>query len=278
MRSRVVVAAVVVAAIAALAGCSSVLGIDSDRHLVDAGADDASNGPSWSCLSGAVPTPPAMATVEFVIGDPSTAVNSSQPEGMPIPGLVVTACTRLDPDCSAPLATSVPTDATGQTKLVVPGGFDGYFETAASGSFLSAIYSHEPVEGSQLFQQSGMRSTLVMLAAMIVHVTLDPSAGTVIPYVLDCNSQRAASATIDVGALGPTEHFYYLNQSIPSTTATATDDTGGAFALNVPAGSITVKASNAAGQLVASTTTIVRAGRVTFVQLRPSQATYQGVN
>lgn len=256
----------------ALAGCSSVLGIDSDRHLV---VDGGSQGPNWDCLSAPLPTPPASATLYFVLGDPSTAVNGSQPEGTPIPGLVITACTRLDADCSSPFGRSAPTDASGRTTLVVPGGFDGYFETPASGMFLPAIYAHEPIQGTQVFDQSVMRSSLVALAAKITGVQLDPSAGTVIPYVLDCNSQSAAGVTFDAGTLGPSEHVFYLSQSIPSTSATETDATGGGFVLNVPPGSITVKATNSAGQVVASNTTFVRAGYTTFVQLRPSQATYK---
>jgi hypothetical protein len=248
-----------------------VLGIDSDRHLV---VDSGPEGPNWDCLGAPPPILPASATLYFVLGDPSTEVNCSQPQGTPIPGVAVTACTRLDADCSSPFAKSPPTDATGRTSLVVPGGFDGYFQAPANGTFLPAIYAHEPIQGTQVFDQSMMRTSLVSLAAKITGVQLDPSAGTVIPYVLDCHSQSAAGVTFDAGMLGPSERVFYLSQCIPSVSATETDSTGGGFILNVPAGSITIQATNSAGQLVASNTTFVRAGYTTFVQLRPNQATY----
>jgi hypothetical protein len=252
----------------AFTGCSSVLGIDSDRHLV---VDSGSGEGSWECLAAPLPTPPRSATLYLLMSDPSMSVNMSQPQGTPVPGLTVTACARLDAACSAPLVTSAPTDASGRATIMVPGGFDGYFQTLGNATYMPALYTHEPILGDQLLSQVVMRPNLLSLAAKIAGATLDPSEGSVIVYLLDCNSTRAAGATFDAG---PSVRLFYLNQSLPSPTATETDSTGSGFAPNVPAGVITVTATNAAGVLIASTTTFVRAGQVTFIELRPSQATY----
>jgi hypothetical protein len=113
---------------------------------------------------------------------------------------------------------------------------------------------------------------LVALAAELVEVTVEGDAGTVIPIVLDCNGVAAAGVRFNLSDLAPSEHFFYLNDSVPSHTATATDSTGGALLFNAPPGTITMTATTPGGQLIGSSTTEVRAGWATFVQFTPSQA------
>jgi hypothetical protein len=226
----------------------------------------------WGCLGAPAPAPPAMATLRFALGNAATGATGAMPDGQPAAGLVIRACRPLDFTCDEPLATSLPTDDAGQTTLIVPGGFDGYFEMPDAAGFVPAIYWHAPIQGSQLDDQAVLPPNLVALAAELVEVTVEGDAGTVIPIVLDCNGVAAAGVRFNLSDLAPSEHFFYLNDSVPSHTATATDSTGGALLFNAPPGTITMTATTPGGQLIGSSTTEVRAGWATFVQFTPSQA------
>lgn len=286
----------VIASCAALSGCSSVLGIDSDRYLIDAASDapsprDAPHDTTldahtvrdagadayapWACLATPPPTPPATATVVFVIGNPSAGTTAAMPTGPPVAGVVVRACRALDFECSNPLTTSAPTNDAGEATVILPGGFDGYFEVPDAAGFEPSIYWHEPVQASQSYEQTVLPPNVVALAASVVDVTLTPEAGIVVPTVLDCKSNAAAGVHFQVGGLVDGGQFFYLSDSVPSKTATATDPTGGGLLFNAPPGTITISATTPTGQLIASGTTQVRAGWLTFLELRPSQAMLQ---
>jgi len=260
------------------AGCSTVLGIDSNRHLAstaDAGEDaglDAGLG-GWWCENNPVPDAAAgPIQVELFVNDVSTASSQNSFAGNPVPGASVLVCSTLDLDCSKPIGPSFTSDEAGVALVSVPSGFSGYYELMASG-FTSAIASHTPQLGNELLQQGMVDVSLLAAGGGLAGVTADPNLPTAIVSVLDCNESPAPNMVFVIGAPGATEKLVYLANSLPSASATQTDSTGSAIIYNVPPGTLRITASFAAdNRTFRSISTLARTGWVTFVQIRLDQS------
>jgi hypothetical protein len=234
----------------------------------DGAADASSLPPDWRCLLEPVPpTPAGNVQLQLVFDDSSSA------PGSPIVGAEVHACAELDVDCTTPLG-SVTTGDAGIALLTVPGGFSGYYEVHAP-SFDPAVLSRMPQLSSESASQGMASVSLLSAGASLAGVTQDPSLSIAVVTIADCTATLAAGITIDVSAPGASERVVYLLNNLPSTSVTQTDVSGSALIFNVPPGTLVVSASFAAtNQPIRSVTTFARQGWVTFVQIRPDQATH----
>jgi hypothetical protein len=284
-------------AIAGVAGCAQVLGIESDRHLsaapdtgvaptTDAGSPeaappadvvtiDAAGLPSnFACLGDPVPpTPDGSVMVEFFLNNVSGA--SSSTTGTPVPGTLIHPCNKLDILCSSPFPGAT-TDDGGLALLSVPGGFDGYYEAISDAGYTPAVLSRTPALVDEYASQGVADISLLSAGAGLAGLQQDPSLSIAIVTVADCTSTPAENMVISVEEPGPNEQVVYLVNNLPNKGATKTDlASGSALIFNVPAGSLVVSASFATdgGLLMRQVTTIARQNWVTFVQLRPDQAT-----
>ena len=192
-----------------------------------------------------------------------------------IAGTQVEACNLLDVGCQYPLSPATANNS-GVALVTVPGGFSGYYEVNAS-SFTPTILSRPRQLSSEYAPQSLMTASLLQAAASFVGVTQDPNLGSAVVTVLDCTSTPAADITFTVPSPGPTETVVYLQDNLPTQGATATDlVSGSALIFNVPPGTLTVTASFAAtGQVIRTVSPVAREGWVTYVEIRPDQATHE---
>jgi hypothetical protein len=277
--------AIAAACAAALTGgCSAVLGIESDRHVVvkeeadsgpaltsDAGTDSGVP-PNWACIDDVAPTPAAgPVKLKLFVNDVSTAASSNNFSGTPIVAASIRACGTLDLVCASPLAIASSDDA-GIAVLTVPPQFRGYYELTANG-YTPSVISRPPQNLDEYSQQGVANITLLALGGQLAGVTPDPDLGIAIVSVIDCNNLPAANMVIDVGEQGPGEKLVYLDKTLPSSSAKATDSTGSAIIYNVPIRTITVSARFAdTGRVVRSISTLARSKWATYVQIRLDQA------
>ncbi len=267
-----------------MGGCTTVLGIESDRHVAasdrgDGGAvpvqDSGSNAttapPGWACIDDPAPTPsPNPVQVKFFINDVSTA-SSTDFSGKPIPFAALRACGTLDVTCANPLGSTTADDG-GTAVITVPSSFRGFYELTAPG-YSPGILARPPQIRDEATQQGVADLTLISLGGQLAGVTADPALGIAIVSVIDCELAPAPGMLIDVGDPAPTEKTIYFDKSLPSASAKMTDGTGSAIIFNVPVGTLALTARFAdGGRAVRSITTLARSKWVTFVQIRLDQA------
>ena len=230
--------------------------------------------PNWTCLQQPIPAAPAgTVEVEFVLTSGSGTAS--------IAGAQVEACNLLDVGCQYPLSPATANNG-GVALVTVPGGFSGYYEVNAvnASTFTPAILSRPRQLSSEYAPQSLVTASQLQSAASFVGVTQDPNLGSAVVTVLDCTSTPAAGINLVIGgATGEGEQIVYLENNVPSQVATQTDRvSGSALIFNVPSGTLTVTASFAAtGQAILTISPIAREGWVTYVEVRPDQATHQPI-
>jgi hypothetical protein len=233
---------------------------------------------NWSCLDGPIPAAPSgNVELELVLTNGNT-VTSSTPE-VPIAAAEVQACSPLDVSCAQPVSAATSDDA-GTALLSVPGGFPGYYQV--TGPDLTSALLARPKPYSSEYQVQGLHGLLQLSAgASFVGLTQASNLSIAIVTVLDCTSTLAAGIAISVAAPGPTEEVIYLKDDIPvmNTTQTQTDSvSGAAIVFNVPPGNLAVTASFAAtNEPIQTVSTVAREGWITYVEIRPDQATHQGL-
>jgi hypothetical protein len=279
----------------AAGGCSSLLGIDSDRYVVDAGDDmggeaapeeamalDGSDAPDapdatvepagFACLNDPLPTPaPGNVEIELLVEDVSSASAADSYAGAPVVGATATACSTLDLICAHPLATAT-TDDGGIATMSLQSGFDGYYQVQATG-YPPGVLARPPLLQSEQVQVGLISSTLLSLAPTLVGVNQDPNKTIAIATVYNCVRSTATGMTFAIGAPGPDEQLFYFQSSLPTAAATSTDSTGSAIIFNVPPGTISLTATlPGSTQTLRAVNAMTRVGWVLFVTIRPDQA------
>jgi hypothetical protein len=231
---------------------------------------------NWSCLDAPIPgVPSGNVELELFLNDSSNIVQGSS--GTPVAGAQVQACALLDTDCMTPVSDTTSDDA-GTALLSIPPVFIGYYQVTAP-DFTSAILAR-PKPYSNEYQAQGLTtSSLLSAGASLVGVTQASNLSIAIVTVLDCTSTPSAGIVVSVADPGANERAFYLESNVPTVSATQTDSvSGAALVFNVPPGNLTVTASFAAtSQAIQTVSTIARDGWITYVEIRPDQATHQGL-
>jgi hypothetical protein len=278
--------------LAALASCSEILGIDSNRSVPapdtgttsvpetgspDTGAPVEAEAGPWDCLNNPNQTFPAnaMTTVHLI------TTNSLQPiltaeavdggsalfpvQYTPLVGEQVRACPEIyDGTCSAgtPYATS---NEAGIADFSLLNSFGGYYQFNDPTLFTTAFFPSEMLAGDK---ETYISATLLPLAAtqelaaflngISLSYDADGGLGHILISIYDCFDHSAPGVVFTPSSVAPpaspyptlifyTEGTGGSSSEIPSTTATATDNSGTGGLLNVPKGAFTVKASLATG-------------------------------
>lgn len=271
-------------------GCANVLGIQSERYLVDAGGvvDAASKyPPGWECLA-EPPLAPDGGTVKlrYQLLNAATATSGAT-SGTPITGAPIHACATIDFSCANPLdATN--TDDAGNAIFVLPSGFNGFFEMPGAPSFDKSILFRPPQYVNQSQPQGLAPTSDITAAGAVSGVTQDPTLGFAIVSVSDCTGASAAGIAFDMGnassqcppgVMGCAQVVYLENQ-VPNTLATQTDSaTGSALVFNVPVAqngqveSLVVSASFASnGVFIQKITALGRVNWVSYILIEPDHA------
>jgi hypothetical protein len=303
---RVVAAIVVVIApiLVTFMGCADVLGIVNGRYV---GASDANesgsayvdDGGPWGCLGlpAQKPDPNAQITVNvFGYNAYAPVTYAGAVDGgsdlilttyTPITGVPIRYCQLIDPTCTASASPFQVSDDAGGVTFTLPGDFNGFFDLEPPGLIPEALYPGPLAVGQSVEEFFGPLESIMTasLTSMVLHVPValgvDSGLGQIFIGALDCNDHEAAgvvftlsnSQTSDASTL-----IFYNRNGVPSSVATATDDTqGGGGAINVPPGEETVTATLAASSSTLDAATsvtlgsagvVVRAGGIVFLFMR----------
>jgi hypothetical protein len=223
--------------------------------------------PTWSCLDGsnADETSSDAVHVTFTLVDLLSQ--------KPIPGVRLTLCAKLDADCVLPVGQvgQYVSDQAGQLDVVLPAGFDGYFQTSADGVVYPTLF-FPPKTRKQL--ASG---TLPMVPASFfgtmfsgLGATVSSDRTVLMTTALDCLGKPAPGMILASPATDDRSVTYVLHGGLPSRTATTTDGDGAGGFVNIKAGSAVVTSTIAATNRLAGTVAVqTRPGHLTMVLVMP---------
>lgn len=241
-----------------------------DASCVDQVCTIAAGGTMWGCLG----------NIEDVIPDPSRTIQVEVDLVFAVggaavgPQTVINVCDKLDVDCSdadSTLPRGLQPDGNGRLRVEVPEGFDGFFTLNGPDIIDSRFYVGEPLLGPPSIQALQVLSpedftTLATLAGDAP----DPTRGSSIVLVVDCNGDGAGGVTLNgANADASSVPFYLINQQpVPSATETDSDGFGGYF--NLPLGSAVVSATRASdGAFVGESSFQVAADTMSYVLVSP---------
>jgi hypothetical protein len=282
----------------ALASCSQILSIDSDRYVAaDSGEAStvvpppADDGGPWDCLGNPNETFPAnaMTTVQLVMTNSLMPILTAQTadggsaldpvQYTPLPGEQVRACPSLYSGTCAGGTTYQTTDDAGIATFSLLNSFDGFYQFNDPTLFTTTFFPSQMMSGDK---QELIPATILPLSATQelgallngIHLSYDTDGGLghILLTVTDCHDHGAPGVVFTPSGIASTSSGYNTlifytegtggqGSELPSTTATATDNTGTGGLLNVPAGAFTVKALLASdGRQVGSINVLVNPG------------------
>ncbi|HEU4406838.1 MAG TPA: hypothetical protein VFS43_16340 [Polyangiaceae bacterium] len=200
---------------------------------------------AWACVDAGPPAgePPPEITVGLRFVDLSG--------GMPLAGVSVTPCGRLDVTCAMALGSAVLSDASGRAELRVPTapampgepGFSGYFLVSAEGRESVLLSFHPPLiadrEETTPLSAAGQFAELAGFSGL----TLDPGRGNAVLLSANCNGEPGAEVIFQIEDGDELSAIYYSVDGAPSRASDETDALGTAFAINLPPGYVALNAS-----------------------------------
>jgi len=181
--------------------------------------------PRWQCLEHPPSPPPSFPVLVTLFFGDYTSKGA-------IAGLALRKCDIDDYTCDAsPTAPLATTDGYGQATLPLPPGFGGYIEVTGTryGQFL--LFLPALSSDVQLGPIYLPNMTTVEDVESALSVTQDSGKGMVLVVVRDCENAPAGGVTLGLQPSAGTTPYYFAD-SLPSPTATQTDDTvaaGGFF-------------------------------------------------
>ncbi len=289
----------------ASAGCSTLLGVETDRYVAvkedaavdrvdanDAAGEDgdaihleAASGSvqatPWDCLSDiSMSDPASRVDVTVVVINPEfPATSAGAVDGgsdLDIvsatwqPRVTVRPCALLDPQCTDGQDASV-TDDAGRVDFSLAGDFSGFFELRRNDLVPGALYPGHLVPGESVVSLPAYGITPDVFQALAestgthVDLTADAGVGHAVVTIYDCQDHQASGVSLSYDKLGPQSVPFYFSGGLPATTESATDSYGLGGAVNVPVGTLKVSA-----WLPSSPTPI---GSISF-DIRPGSISY----
>jgi hypothetical protein len=237
-------------------------------------------GRNWACLDTKTPwLKPKSA------GDITFAISIVEIVGeKPFANHTLKACSKLDRDCTAPLATAV-SDKDGFAALTVPAGsvgFDGYVDIqgpdGAGDAIFPAIWYPSPNIVSSGWRgriQFPSRASLQTLAAL-TGATIDATRGHFAAAAQDCNFAAAPGVSFDVDTKDNGTTVFYFVQGIPKTGSTTQTDAQSGIGgyINLPTDRVSlisarVQIGDAVRSLGMGSTYIIRPGTFTTTSMPP---------
>ncbi len=227
----------------------------------------------WGCLGSVVePTPDPTKTLSFPIRL-EFATNAN-----PVTDVTVDVCDKLDVACMTDdpdFPKGFSPDSNGVVDVQVPEGFDGFVRLTGPEIVNSRVYVGRPlvkapsIEAIQLLRPGEVSS----LALLFTGEDYDPTRGTTIDLVVDCQGLAASGVTFEVPAADEaTYEFYLINQSPvrpPDATETDKDGFGGFF--NLKPGSTLVRAHRASdGEYIGESSFQVLPDTLSYVLVSPT--------
>jgi hypothetical protein len=284
--------------LATLGGCTAVLGIKSDRYLVEAGPEEAGgpvdagpdivigNGP-WDCLQ--LPDeqldPSATVDVEIQVFDavqPSTAAGMvdggsdlNTVTGAWQSGATVRYCEIRDPNCTMASAPAV-TDDAGIVHFPLKGDFSGFFTLKRSDLVPATLYAGNLLAGhpNETFpwasiSPSGFQSLTAIVTSSPPSLDTDGGLGHAFITVYDCQDHQAAGVSYTYSNNSDKTVVFYMKSGLPTTQENKTDNFGLGGAINEPVGALTVHATLASNLMpIGALNILIRPGAITYANVR----------
>lgn len=274
--------------LASFTGCTFVLSPDeaqcdvdadcSDRGFADAtcveGLCTAGTGGGsdlvWGCLG----------NVQEPVADPSQTVALTvrlafASGGEPLDGGTVDFCDKLDVECtsmSPDFPKGLVPDSNGVVTANVRQGFDGFARIEHPDIVPSRVYVGRPIVTLPKVKEIQLlRPGEYSALANIAMGNVDPTRGTAILLVVDCQGDSASGVQFTTpGADAQTLAFYLINQA-PVASATATDRDGFGGFFNLPPSPTLARATRASDNAyVGESSFEIRAGTISYVQIAPT--------
>ncbi len=164
----------------------------------------------------------------------------------------------------------VTSDANGQFSTQVPTGgrpIDGYLRASMGNSNYLVTYQYP----SRPYDENGNVSLLLItqqtmsLVGTVAGVNVDSTKAQVVVILVDCNGVPLAGGTV----VAPSGTVRYLDNGLPSQSATATDMTGAGFVINATPGAYAVQAIAPDGGTMRSHTVTAMSGTWTQAEIQP---------
>jgi hypothetical protein len=252
--------------------------VHPDAAIADAAVADATPIPD------AVPPPDAHPADLSCVGMEPPSVKVPDPlsiaghtrsigAGSPTPVAGATVEARLASDDSVLASATSASD--GAYSLSVPTGgasLTGYIHAAADTYFPSNLFTPDPIQGNIASLNIPLFSTtLLPLLATLAGTSLVTGDGLVILEIADCAGDGMAGVQIQVtGGNADTKVVYGAGpQSLPSGSATETDEGGTVFILNMPPGPITISGTYGADAHMQPVAAKAFADQATLTQIHP---------
>jgi hypothetical protein len=230
--------------------------------------------PIWGCLGNVVEPPPDTSqTLEFTL----KLVYASG--GAAVTQATIDVCARLDIGCTGASSPDFPKGITpaadGSFTATIRQGFDGFVQVRGDDIMDTRIYVGRPlIEPPSLEQVRVLKpNEYEALSAAVAQTSADPTRGTVIGLVVDCQTQAAAGVRFSTTAAdADSDEFYLIGQSPvkpPAATATDRDGFGGFF--NLPEGAMVLRAvREATDEYIGESSVQVLPYTISFVLVAPT--------
>ena len=266
-----------------LAACSLVVDEDRKQCLTDADCGALSSAstlcvdswcqpdPRWSCLDRAsVSTPQAQETFPVTLRLENILTQT------PIPGVEAKLCLGAYDECEQATGESVLSNEQGIVQFAIE---PGPVRRPPSGLVLLA--RPDLVPGMYLISTTLDRGNGTLPLQLLNNIDaarlaeqlgteLDPSLGTVLVSVFDCEHEPAPGVSLILQGPSASGTPFYAVDGLPAATATMTDQSGYAGLLNAPPGTLVVTGQlEGLDALIATVAVTVRAGTITYLRMVP---------
>jgi hypothetical protein len=242
-------------AVDASADASAADSAPVDATALEAGSDASDGGLDFSCLGDALPS---TAPASITLGGQTTDYSGAGLAGV-----------DLQAHNASGTGIGMTTSGSGGafTLTVVTGGVPiaGFLEASMSGAMTTYVFPPMPLASDEPNLVIPVVTPIeFVLLAEVAGQSQASTNGAIAVQVEDCGGLAVAGATVTTAS----GTVVYLQNGVPSTTATATDSDGAALVFDVPPGAVAVGASVQGMTLRAHAVTSV-AGALTATIVSP---------
>jgi hypothetical protein len=189
----------------------------------------------------------------------------------PMPGVTATLYKKIDVEAASPIGDPVVSDADGMLTFTVSAKFDG-FAILANDTIVPSMYFFIPAVTRAETRPPVRLATPAMASALLQGVgsAFDPTRGIVILTAVDCNGTPAAGVSYSATNADSQTKAFYSVAGLPTTATTATDASGYGGLIGLIPGTVAIKASQQTQGSIGEFSLFVKAGTISYSQVRPS--------
>jgi hypothetical protein len=227
---------------------------------------------SWSCLTTPITTS-AVGAGPYTVRVPLIDVSTLEP----VAGVTAFVYKKTDQGLEHPSGPFVSGDDGYLTLRVEPlgaSGFEGFMSLTQPDSVTAppAYYFFNPAIGGDTEVAPVRVASLAAVTSLVTNVgeNVDTSRGFIVTSAEDCLGNAAAgisysSTVADSGTLA-----FYSEGHLPTTKASATDDSGYGGLIGVVPGNVTLVGSHVVHGKIGEVTVFVKAGAVSYTRMVPN--------